>query len=494
MPVNERVVIGGCDGELIAQLGNMANRHGLIAGATGTGKTVTLQVLAEGFARLGTPVFAADVKGDLSGISQPGRPHKEVDRRLAAIPISGYTQRGYPTLCWDVFGADGHPVRSTISEMGPLILSSLLDLNDTQTGVLYAAFAIADDDGMLLLDLKDLRAMLSWMGENAKALRNTYGNISSASIGAIQRRLLVLEEQGAEQFFGEPALKITDLMQRDFNGNGVISLLSADQLLQRSPRIYAAFLLWLLSELFEELPEAGDIEAPKLVLFFDEAHLLFDDMPSAVLDKIEQVVRLIRSKAVGVYFVTQNPMDIPESVLGQLGLKVLHALRSFTPKDQKDIRAIAQGFRSDGTIDLAKAVTELGVGEALVSALGPDGAPGVVRPTLIPPPESRIGPISAEERVALLERSPMKGRYDAAVDRESAYEMLRERAELAAKRQQEAEAEEARAKAEAASEKSKGRSSSRQSIGEAMLKSAARSIGSGLGRRLVRGLLGSLLK
>ncbi len=451
-------------------------------------------MLAEGFARLGTPVFAADVKGDLSGISQPGKPHKEIDRRLAAMPLGGYQQRGYPTLCWDVFGAEGHPVRSTISEMGPLILSSLLDLNDTQTGILYAAFAIADDDGMLLLDLKDLRAMLSWMGDNAKALRSTYGNISSASIGAIQRRLLVLEEQGAEQFFGEPALKISDLMQRDFNGNGVISLLSADQLLQRSPRIYAAFLLWLLSELFEELPEAGDIEAPKLVLFFDEAHLLFDGMPSAVLEKIEQVVRLIRSKAVGVYFVTQNPMDIPESVLGQLGLKILHALRSFTPKDQKDIRAIAQGFRSDGTIDVARAVTELGVGEALVSALEQDGAPGVVRPTLIRPPESRIGPVSPDERAALLERSPMKGRYDAAMDRESAYEMLKERAKLAAKREEEAQAEEAREKAEAAEAKRSRRTSSRQSVGEAMLKSAARSIGSGLGRRLVRGILGSLLK
>ncbi|MEZ5559370.1 MAG: helicase HerA-like domain-containing protein [Pseudomonadales bacterium] len=490
--MTQNVVIGGNDGNLVELLGNMANRHGLIAGATGTGKTVTLQVLAEGFSRLGTPVFAADVKGDLSGISQPGKPHKEIDRRLAAMPLTGYQQRGYPTVCWDIFSAEGHPVRTTISEMGPLILSNLLELNETQTGVLYATFAVADDEGLLLLDLKDLRAMLSWMADNAGALRSTYGNISAASVGAIQRRLLMLEQQGADEFFGEPALQIADLMRTDFGGNGVISLLSADRLLQQSPRLYAAFLMWLLSELFEELPEAGDLATPKLVLFFDEAHLMFEGMPKSLQDKIEQVVRLIRSKGVGVFFVTQNPLDIPDSVLGQLGLKVLHALRAFTPNDQKTIRAIAQGFRSDGTTNVAELVTQLRVGEALVSSLQPDGAPGFVKQTLIRPPESRIGPISAEERQTLMSRSPMAGRYDADLDRESAYELLRDRATQTAKREAEEQAAAAAARAEKARPKSSG--SSRQSVGEAMLKSAARSIGSSLGSRLVRGLLGSLLK
>jgi len=479
------VVIGGCDGALVVQRGAMANRHGLIAGATGTGKTVSLQVLAEGFSRIGTPVFAVDVKGDLTGISQPGRPHREIDRRLAAIPLGDYQQRGCPTVCWDVFGTDGHPIRTTISELGPLIRGSLLELNDTQTGILYAAFAVADDQGLLLLDLKDLRAMLSWMGEHASELRATYGNISPASVGAIQRRLLILEQQGAEHFFGEPAVALDDLMRTDFNGNGVISLLAASRLLQESPRLYAALLLWLLAELFEDLPEAGELEAPKLALFFDEAHLMFAGMPKPVLDKIEQVVRLIRSKGVGVYFVTQSPLDIPDPVLGQLGLKVLHGLRAYTPADQRTIRAVAQGFRTDGSFDVATAVTELAVGEALVSALLPDGAPGVVRRTLIRPPESRIGPVTTEERQTLLERSPLRGRYDAPLDRESAYELLGERAEQAARRESEQVATRSRAR-------SSGRS--RQSVGEALLKSAARSVGSSLGRRLVRGLLGSLLK
>ncbi len=481
--MTEQVIIGGCDGELVAQLGVMANRHGLIAGATGTGKTVTLQVLAEGFSRLGTPVFAADIKGDLSGISQPGRPHAEIDRRLAAIPLPGYRQAGFPTVLWDVFGTDGHPVRTTISEMGPLILANLLDLNDTQTGILYAAFAVADDEGMLLLDLKDLRAMLAWMGDNAKALRGQYGNMSSSSIGAIQRRLLVLESQGAERFFGEPALSVADLMRRDADGRGVINLLAADRLLQESPRVYAAFLMWLLSELFEELPEAGDLPAPRLVLFFDEAHLLFKGMPAALLEKIEQVVRLIRSKGVGVYFVTQNPTDVPDAVLGQLGLRVLHALRSYTQRDQKAIRAVADGFRSDGSFDVAAKVTELGVGEALVSSLDADGAPGFARPTLIRPPESQIGPATAQQRSALEADSPLRGRYQTALDRESAYEQLQARASRPA-------APEA-GKPAASSRK---RSSRRQSPIEAMLSSAARSIGRRIGDRLVRGLLGSLLK
>jgi len=485
------VPVGGCDGTLIQQLGVMSNRHGLITGATGTGKTVTLQVLAEGFSRLGTPVFAADIKGDLTGISQQGKPHKEIDRRLSLIPLPDYTQRGYPTLCWDIFGESGHPVRTTISELGPLLLGNLLELNETQTGVLYACFAVADDEGMLLLDLNDLRAMLSWIADNAKTLRTTYGNIAPASVGAILRRLLMLEEQGADQFFGEPALQITDLMQHDFSGNGVISLLSADRLIQQSPRLYAAFLMWLLSELFEELPEAGDLETPKLVLFFDEAHLLFKSMPKPLLDKIDQVVRLIRSKGVGVFFVTQNPLDIPEAVAGQLGMKVQHALRAFTPKDQKTIRAVAQGFRTDGNSDISKLITQLGVGEALVSCLTDDGSPDFARETLVKPPESRIGPISDEERSTLLSRSPMKGKYDQSVDRESAYEMLAARAELAASREAEEELAAQKAKEERRSSRP---SSRRQGIGEAMLKSAARSVGRSLGSRLIRGILGSLLK
>jgi DNA helicase HerA-like ATPase len=485
------VPVGGCDGALIQQLGVMSNRHGLITGATGTGKTVTLQVLAEGFSRLGTPVFAADIKGDLTGISQQGKPHKEIDRRLSLIPLPDYTQRGYPTLCWDIFGESGHPVRTTISELGPLLLGNLLELNETQTGVLYACFAVADDEGMLLLDLNDLRAILSWVADNAKTLRTTYGNIAPASVGAIQRRLLMLEEQGAEQFFGEPALQITDLMQHDFSGNGVISLLSADRLIHQSPRLYAAFLMWLLSELFEELPEAGDLETPKLVLFFDEAHLLFKGMPKPLLDKIDQVVRLIRSKGVGVFFVTQNPLDIPETVAGQLGMKVQHALRAFTPKDQKTIRAVAQGFRTDGSTDISALITQLGVGEALVSCLTEDGSPDFARETLVKPPESRIGPISDEERSTLLSRSPMKGKYDQSVDRESAYELLAVRAELAAKREAEEELAAQKAKEERRSSRP---SSRRQGVGEAMLKSAARSVGRSLGSRLIRGILGSLMK
>ena len=486
---NSGVTIGGSDSELIQQLGKMSNRHGLISGATGTGKTVSLQVLAEGFSRLGTPVFAVDVKGDLSGISRPGKPHKEIDRRLGLIPIEGYSQRGYPTVFWDIFGEQGHPARTSISEMGPLIISNLLELNDTQTGVLYACFAIADDEGLLLLDLKDLRSMLIWMGENRKSLQTTYGNLAPASIGAIQRRLLVLEEQGADLFFGEPALSVTDFMQHDFNGNGVISLLAGNRLLNESPRLYGAFLMWLLSELTEELPEAGELDVPKLALFFDEAHLMFNGMQKPLLEKVEQVVRLIRSKGVGVYFVTQSPLDIPDDVLGQLGMKVQHALRAFTPKDQKSIRAVASGFRSDGSFDVADAITNVGVGEAVVSTLLENGAPSPVRRTLVCPPESRIGPATAAEQQESLQRSPLNGRYDRAVDRESAYEMLAARAELAAERQAQLELEEAQHKATRRPTRR-----GRQSVSEALLKSAARSVGSSLGRRLVRGILGSLLK
>ena len=497
--MSQQLIVGASEGDLVIQLGNQSNRHGLIAGATGTGKTVTLQILAEGFSRMGVPVFAADIKGDLSGISQAGKPHKEIDRRLSEIPLADYQQRGYPTLFWDIYGRKGHPVRTTISEMGPLILSNLLQLNDTQTGVLYACFAVADDQGMLLLDLKDLRSLLSWMGNNTKTLRSEYGNITSASVGAIQRRLLVLKEQGAERFFGEPALSIQDFMQRDFSGNGVISLLSADRLTREAPQLYATFLLWLLSELFEELPEAGDLEQPKLVLFFDEAHLLFKGMPKALLEKIEQVVRLIRSKAVGIYFVTQSPLDIPESILGQLGLKIQHALRAYTPKDQRAIKAISQSFRSDGKIKVKDVITQLGQGEALVSCLDDRGVPTVVAATLIRPPESRIGAATAKERNSLRERSPMKGRYEQKLDRHSAYEMLEERAAKAAENAEREKARLARDKEEAKARKqkiarSRPRRSNRQGIGEAMMKSAARSIGRSLGTKLMRGILGSLLK
>jgi len=489
------VRVGGRETFAVSQLASQSNRHGLITGATGTGKTVTLQVLAEGFARAGVPVFAADVKGDLSGIAKAGTPHKEIDRRVGILALGDYSQRGYPTIFWDVFGASGHPVRTTISEMGPLILSSLLELNETQTGLLYACFAIADDEGMLLMDLKDLRAMLAWMGQNAKALRAEYGNIAASSLGAIQRRLLVLEAQGAENFFGEPALEIRDLMQRDFSGNGVISLLHSEVLLRDSPKLYAAFLLWLLSELFEELPEAGDLEKPKLVLFFDEAHLLFDRMPRSLVDKIEQVVRLIRSKAVGIYFISQNANDLPESVLGQLGMKIAHGVRAFTPKDRKALRAAADSFRNDEGIDVVAKLTQLGTGEALVSVLDADGAPVSVKDTLIAPPESRIGPLTAAERAEMLDRSPLAGRYDTPVDRESAYEMLAQRAELAARAKADAAArEQSQREASASGRRPGARRSNRQSIGEAFMKSAVRSIGRSIGSRLMRGILGSLLK
>jgi DNA double-strand break repair helicase HerA and related ATPase len=487
---------------------DMSNRHGLIAGATGTGKTVTLQVLAEGFARAGVPVFAVDVKGDLSGISQPGRPHKEIDRRVNLLGLSDYKASAHPTLFWDIFGERGHPVRTTISEMGPDILAALLDLNETQTGILYACFAIADDEGLLLLDLKDLRSLLAFMSDNAKALRGEYGNISSASVGAIQRRLLVLEAQGGERLFGEPAIALKDLMQKDFSGIGVISLLDAEQLVRESPKLYAAFLLWLLSELFEELPEAGDLEQPKIVLFFDEAHLLFKDMPKGLLEKVEQVFRLIRSKAVGIYLITQSPLDVPENVLGQMGMKIQHALRAFTPKDQRAIRAVAAGFRNDTGVDVVGTITNLGLGEALVSSLNEDGAPTSVVAGTVPPPQAQIGPIDDATRAKAIADSPMSGRYESEIDRDSAFELLAARTEAAAERaEREAEeksAEEARQAQEKAAQKVAEREareqrrrtggSRRQTAGEAFVKSTLRSVGRSLGSRLVRGILGSLLK
>jgi DNA helicase HerA-like ATPase len=402
------------------------NRHGLVAGATGTGKTVTLQLLAEGFSNAGTPVFAADVKGDLAGISMAGDGKAALTKRAADIGIA-YTPDRFPVVFWDIFGEQGHPVRATISEMGPLLVAQLLELNDTQEGVLNIVFRIADEQGLLILDLKDLRAVLQYVADNASDLTTKYGNVAPATIGTIQRRLLVLENQGADKFFGEPALEITDFLKVDRDGRGVVNVLAADKLM-RSPRLYATFLLWLLSELFEQLPEVGDPEKPKLVFFFDEAHLLFNNAPKELLTAIEQVVRLIRSKGVGVYFVTQNPLDVPETVLGQLSNRVQHALRAFTPRDQKAVKAAAETFRQNPGFDTAKTIMELGVGEALVSMLEENGTPGMVTRTLVAPPASRVGPITPDERKSVVDASALRGRYDTAIDRQSAFEVLRDRA------------------------------------------------------------------
>ena len=412
-----------------------ANRHGLIAGATGTGKTVTLQGLAESFSARGVPVFLADVKGDLSGIAMPGSPtFKHADKlesRARELGMDDYAYSDNPVVFWDLYGEQGHPIRTTISEMGPLLLSRLLDLNETQEGVLQIVFKHADDHGLLLLDFGDLQALLQWANENASELSGTYGNVSKASVGAIQRQLLSFEAQGADNFFGEPALEINDFIQCDEAGRGQVNVLAADKLM-RSPKLYATFLLWLLAELFESLPEVGDPEKPKLVFFFDEAHLLFDDAPKALQDKIEQVVRLIRSKGVGVYFCTQNPIDIPEEVAGQLGNRVQHALRAFTPRDQRAIKAAAETFRINPDLDVAEAITELKVGEALVSTLDDDGAPTVVQRTLIKPPRSRLGPVTPKERAIIQSVSPVDGKYDTPVNRESAEEVLAQKAADAA--------------------------------------------------------------
>jgi DNA double-strand break repair helicase HerA and related ATPase len=465
------------DREEIYLLPRMSNRHGLIAGATGTGKSVSLRVLAEGFSRLGVPVFMSDVKGDLAGICKPGGNDQKIADRVKQFGLSGFAYQAFPVIFWDVFGEAGHPLRSTISEMGPLLLSRVLNLNDTQSGVLTLTFKVADDNGLLLLDLKDLRAMLQFIGDNAKTLKTQYGNVSAASIGSIQRRLLEIEGQGGDKFFGEPALEIADLMQTDGDGRGVINILAADRLMQ-SPKLYATFLLWLLSELFENLPEIGDPEKPKVVFFFDEAHLLFDDAPEALLDKIEQVVRLIRSKGVGVYFVTQNPLDVPDVVLGQLGNRLQHALRAFTPRDQKAVKAAATTFRQNPGLDVESAITELSVGEALVSMLDEKGAPGVVRRALIAPPESYLGPITPAERQQIIRSSILAGHYEAAVDRESAFERLKEKRERVAEHH------------ERASPSPFGKEAS--DILGAVATSAARSIGSSLGRQIVRGVLGSI--
>jgi DNA helicase HerA-like ATPase len=407
-----------------ALLPQMANRHGLITGATGTGKTVTLQSLAERLACAGVPVFMADVKGDLSGIGAAGKVTPKLEARLHELGIAGFQPFANTVAFWDVFGKDGVPVRATVSDMGPLLLARLLNLNDTQTGVLQLVFKIADDQGLLLIDLKDLRAMVQHVGDNAAQYKTEYGNVSTASIGAIQRGLLTLDEQGGDQFFGEPMLDIADLMHVDANGRGVVSVLAADKLIL-SPALYSTFLLWLLSELFEQLPEAGDLDKPRLVFFFDEAHLLFSDAPQALVDKVEQVVRLIRSKGVGVYFVTQNPLDVPEKILGQLGNRVQHALRAFTPRDQKAVQAAAETMRANPKFDAATAITELGVGEALVSFLDEKGRPNVVERAFIFPPASRLGPLTADERKAAIAATPMQATYGQAIDRESAYEVLR---------------------------------------------------------------------
>ena len=491
------------DGRELGLLPGLANRHGLITGATGTGKTVTLQVIAEHFSRIGVPVFMADVKGDLSGMAAAGALSPKFQARLEQLKLTPPEFAGCPVEFWDVFGKGGHPVRATISDMGPLLLSRLLDLNDTQRGVLTMAFKIADDGGLLLLDVKDLRAMLAFVGENAKSFTTDYGNVSTASIGAIQRSLLEIEQQGATSFFGEPMLNIDDLIQTAAKGQGVINILAADQLMN-SPKLYATFLLWMLSELFEHLPEVGDPEKPKMVFFFDEAHLLFDDAPDALVEKIEQVVRLIRSKGVGVYFVTQNPLDLPETVLGQLGNRVQHALRAFTPKDQKAVKTAATTMRANPAFDTEKAIQELGVGEALVSFLDEKGSPTIVERALILPPASRIGPITPEDRAANMSKSAIKGTYEQTEDRESAYEKLKARADAKAEasapvqKTTTAQAPTAsRSVPSALSDLLFGatgpRGGHKDGLLEAAAKSAARSMGSGAGRSILRGVLGSIL-
>jgi len=492
---DNHIILGGNGERQVLLDAGMANRHGLITGATGTGKTITLQVLAESFSRLGVPVFAADIKGDLSGLAGAGAAHPKVSERLDYIGIDEHPFEGCPTLFWDVFGEKGHALRTTVSEMGPVLLANLLELNETQSGVLQIAFSVADDEGLLLLDLKDLRAMLNWVADNAAELGRDYGRVSRQSVNAILRRLLVLEEAGGEQLFGEPALRIEHLMQSDFSGRGVISLLDATNL-YTSPRVYATFLLWLLSELMEELPERGDADRPKLVFFFDEAHLLFSTAPKALLEKITQVVRLIRSKGVGVFFITQYPSDVPDEVIGQLGNRIQHALRAFTPKDKKAVKAAAETFRANPAFDTFEVIGQLGVGEALVSTLDSKGVPSMVERTLMAPPRSKFGPVDQAKRDELIGRSPLQGTYDQAVDRESAYELLQKREqELEQKRKAELQAEEER-KRRAQEEKAAARrsrsGSRRQSIGEAMAKSVARSIGSSLGRSIIRGILGSI--
>jgi len=515
------------------ELPRMANRHGLIAGATGTGKTVTLQKMAESFSNIGVPVFMADVKGDLSGISQVGSPNNQrVMDRLKLLGIDNAPFAASPVTFWDVFGEGGHPLRATISEMGPLLLSRLLNLNDTQAGVLTIAFKVADDNGLLLLDLKDLRALLQYVGDNAKEFTTEYGNISAASVGAIQRGLLALEQQGGDEFFGEPALDLMDFIQTDSNGKGMVNVLVADKLML-APKLYGTFLLWLLSELWENLPEVGDVDKPKLLFFFDEAHLLFDDAPDALVDKIEQVVRLVRSKGVGVYFITQNPLDVPVKVLGQLGNRVQHALRAFTPLDQKAVKVAAETFRTNPKLDVEETITQLGVGEALVSFLDEKGIPGIVERAYVIPPFSQIGAINDDQRKDIIAGSVIYGHYEKLEDRESAYEILKGKAKAAAdeaaqaaadakakkdadkqaaaeakqaelearqaeilRRRQEKEAEAQRKADEKAAREEERRKKAEFGLDDVLkgvAQSATRSVGSNIGRQIVRGILGGIL-
>lgn len=511
----DRIFVGG-GGEAYGEAQHLrldyANRHGLIAGATGTGKTVTLQILAEGFSAMGVPVFLSDVKGDLSGLSRAGDAgHKLHDAFLSRAETIGITEtyayEAFPVTFWDMFGKDGHPVRTTVAEMGPLLLSRLLELSEAQEGILNIAFRIADEQGLGLCDLKDLQSLLVWVGEARSELSLRYGNISVASIGAIQRRLMVLENQGGAEFFGEPALELTDLMHVTAEGRGQINILSADKLMA-SPRLYATFLLWLLSELFETLPEVGDPDKPKLVFFFDEAHLLFDDAPKALLDKVEQVARLIRSKGVGVYFCTQNPDDVPEDILGQLGNRVQHALRAYTARDRKALQMAAQTYRDNPKIDIEQAIREVGVGEAVTSFLERKGIPGMAERTLIRPPSSQLGPITPMQRAETLAASPVRGKYDTRLDRETAYEILRARAQKAAAEAEAAEVAEEEEASAAEREYQAGRrysgtrvtrstsrrSSREQNFGEAMTKMVMKELSGTTGRKLVRGILGGLFK
>ena len=492
-----------------------ANRHGLVTGATGTGKTVSLQIMTEGFSDAGVPVFCADIKGDVSGLGAKGEPKDFLAARAKTIGFDDYEFQEFPVVFWDLFGEQGHPIRATVSEMGPLLLSRLLSLNETQEGVLNIAFKLADDEGLLLLDLKDLRALLTNVSERAKEIAATYGLVTTTTIGAIQRQLLVLDQQGGDKFFGEPALRIADIMRTTRDGRGAVNILAAEKLMS-SPRVYATFLLWLLSELFEELPEVGDPDKPRLVFFFDEAHLLFDEAPKVLVEKVEQVVRLIRSKGVGVYFVTQNPLDVPDAVLAQLGNRVQHALRAYTPREQKAVNTAASTFRPNPEFKTEEVIKNLGVGEALVSVLQTKGVPSIVQRTLMRPPSSRLGPLTDSERRSLIQMSPVAGQYDQTADRESAFEVLKKRADDAAKREAEQQAREARDQdyqegmrtrtgfqlPDFGNAPSSGRdryqaprrSSNRQTVAEAAVKSLTRTVASSLGRALVRGILGSIKK
>ncbi len=466
-----------------------ANRHGLIAGATGTGKTTSLRVLAEGFSGAGVPVFMADVKGDLTGLCQPGEDGTGQVERARAVDLKGYAFRRFPVILWDIYGKRGHPVRVTVAGVGPLLLARMLALNEVQEGILNAAFALAEDEGLLLLDLKDLRAVLNYMAGRARALRERYGNISTQSVGAILRRLLGLEQQGAGDFFGEPDLAIEDFIRRDRDGLGYINILVADRLIQHGPRLYSSFLFWLLSSLFQRLPEVGDTEKPRLAFFFDEAHLLFDDASRTLAQKVEQVVRLIRSKGVGVYLVTQSPLDVPENVLGQLGNRLQHALRAFTPRDQRAVRAAAQTFRANPAFDAAEAIQQLVVGEALVSVLDGQGAPTVVERALMAPPASRLGPASEDERQRALDESPVLGKYEQPVHRQSAYECLQVRREAEAREAARLAEQAARRKQQARNQGETGKGRQQHSALEAIARSAARSFGTSLGRQIVRGIV-----